>query len=101
MKTRYLFLALVVSGCAGTTLSSADASKAMVALSSAEQVALAYTTLPRCPQATGFCSKQETVDAIKKADGIAYAAVISAVDGPSLATAEAAIAALLAIIPVK
>lgn len=102
MRSLILFSVFALAACSTTpsALSPSDVAKAEVALTSAEQAALIYTSLPRCPQPSGLCSQTATVAAIKKADAVAYAALIAVVDGPSLATAEAAISALLAIVPV-
>ena len=96
--TRIALLAtLAFAGCAA----SAPLAETEIALTTAERAALAYATLPACP-AVALCHKPGIVTAIKQADDVAYAAVKAARTGVgSVATAQAAVAALAAIVPVQ
>lgn len=90
---------LALAGCANPGVSS-KVDAAVVALTTAENVALVYTRLPRCP-APGPCSDQATVDRIKSADMQAYQAVKAAEQNEALlSVALQAVASLQAVVPV-
>lgn len=103
-------LALAVAGALMLSACTADSTAANVAalesaLTAAERGALAYTSLPRCPQPTPVCSDPAKVAAIKAADMTAYNAVsaaeasVRAGNTPDVTAAEAAVAALTALMP--
>lgn len=93
--------ALALAACT-TPAVQTDAAAAEVALTTAERLALAYTTLPQCGAAgaTAICSDPAIKAKIKAADNTAYTAVKAAeTGGTTVAAAVAAIAALQAVIP--
>ena len=89
----FLLVCVLLGACSTTNVAQTE-----IALTAAEQSAFIYASLPRCP-APNPCSKQATVDAIKAADAIAYQAVKAAQSGSAVAEANAAVAALVALIP--
>jgi hypothetical protein len=102
---RIALLALALVGLAACTTSppvAQDIAAVEVALTASEQLALVYTSLPRCGSAgaSALCSSQATVDAIKKADNTAYSAVIAARSNSALISAAVtAISGLRSAIP--
>lgn len=76
----FVGLLFVLPGCASDDLRagvSAKVSAAVVTLTTAERLALIYTSQPRCP-APAPCSDPAIVQRIKDADNQAYAAVKAA-----------------------
>jgi hypothetical protein len=96
-------LCLGLAACPATTPPVAqDIAAVEVALTATEQLALVYTSLPRCvtPGAAALCSAQGTVDSIKAADNVAYKAVVAARSNSGLITAAlSAIGALRSTVP--
>ena len=95
--------AITMSACttAAPTVNN-DIAAAEVALTAGEQLALVYTSLPRCGSAgaSAVCSVQATVDSIKAADNTAYNAVVQARGNSSLINAAlSAIASFRALVP--
>ena len=92
---------LLLAACSATApTANQDIAAAEVALTASEQLALVYTSLPRCGGASVICSVQATVDRIKAADNTAYNAVVQARSNTSLINAAlAAIASFRAVIP--
>lgn len=92
-----LSLLLTLPGCG--TPNTAPALE--VALTAADQSAISYVTLPACPRPAGtLCSDTVVVGQIKAAAGAAYAAVKAYQKGTgTMAVAQAAIAAMVALIP--
>ena len=89
---------LAVGGCANPGVK-AKVDAAVVALTTAERVALIYTGLPRCP-APSPCSDPATVQRIKDADNQAYQAVKAAEQNEALlSVALQAIATLQSVTP--
>ena len=91
--------AITMSACttAAPTVNN-DIAAAEVALTAGEQLALVYTSLPRCGSAgaSAVCSVQATVDSIKAA----YNAVVHARGNSSLINAAlSAIASFRALVP--
>jgi hypothetical protein len=91
-----LFLAASLTACASNGVAQTE-----VGLTSAEQLAMQYVTLPACPSATGaLCSDPSITAKIKAADDVAYAAVKGLENGTvTAAAAQAAVASLLSVIP--
>lgn len=77
---------LSLSACKSTTVAN-DVAAAEIALTGAEQVALVYTSRPRCGGTVTLCSDQVAVDKIKAADQKAYDAVKAARDNSGLISA--------------
>jgi hypothetical protein len=71
-------LAATACSTSGQTVAKIDA--AVVALTTAERVALIYTSMPRCtaPPTTTFCSSPSVVAEIKSLNMTAYTAVKAA-----------------------
>lgn len=92
-----LSLLLTLPGCG--TPNTAPALE--VALTAADQTAIAYITLPACPRPAGtLCSDTVIVGQIKLAANAAYNAVKAYQRGTGTeAVAQAAIAALVALVP--
>lgn len=89
----------ILSACQSASIDSQVAG-AEVALTGAENAALLYTRLPRCNGTTPLCATQESVDAIKKADNQAYAALVEArANTGTIDAALSAIQTLSALIP--
>jgi len=90
---------LLLSACANQPTNTVPALE--VALTAADQTAIAYITLPACPKPNGvLCSDAVVVGQIKAAGSAAYAAVKAYQNGTgTMAVAQAAIAALVAITP--
>jgi TRAP-type C4-dicarboxylate transport system permease small subunit len=104
MRTLLLATALTLSlaACSTSQPVSNDVAAAEIALTSAERVALIYTTLPRCGGAVTICSAQATVDKIKALDTEAYTAVKAAQKNSALISAAwAAISSFQSAIPTK
>ena len=99
--------AAVAALCLLAACSSAKVAQTEVALTAAENAALQYVQLPRCPGPVpgALCSDQAIVAKIAAADNAAYAAVkqAEANTGNSAAqqVAQDAVAALTALVPVK
>jgi hypothetical protein len=92
-------LSLSLAACASNTVGN-DAAAAEIALTSAERVALIYTTLPRCGGVATICSNPATVDKIKALDQQAYTAVKAAENNSGLISAAwAAISIFQSAIP--
>ncbi len=98
--------ALLLAGCSSTATTnavSADVAAAEVTLTAAEQLALTYTSLPRCSSlaaASPVCSSQATVDKIKALDNTAFQAVrLARSNAAMLPTAIAAIGVLRSAVP--
>jgi hypothetical protein len=90
---------VALSGCGASPGVSAKVDAAVVGLTAAENAALLYTRLPRCP-APAPCSTQATVDLIKAADNRAYAAVKAAEQNEALVSfALDAVSSLASTIP--
>lgn len=92
-------LLIGLTACATTPSNNAPALE--VALTAADQTAIAYITLPACPRPAGtLCSEAVIVAQIKLAAGAAYKAVKAYQAGTGTqAVAQAAIAALVALTP--
>lgn len=109
MKRTILALAalalLGLAGCASTATTNTvitTVAAAEVALTAADQVALAYVTQPQCPAGTvaWTCSDPTTVAKIKSYGASAFTAVMAARNGTgALADAIAAIDAFTAASP--
>ena len=95
-----LVLAAALAACANAGAGiSAKVDAAVVGLTAAERAALVYTSLPRCP-AAALCSDPATVQKIKDADNIAYAAVKAAEQNEALlGAALSAVSALQGTVP--
>ncbi len=94
-------LVLLVA-CSASTSVNNDVAAAEIALTSAERVALIYTSLPRCGGTATLCSTQVTVDKIKNLDLQAYTAVKAAEkDSGLISAAWVAISTLQSVIPTK
>ncbi len=103
---RYLFLAGLLSGalltaaCSTTVGVSSSVDAAVVGLTTAERLALIYTSLPRCP-APAPCSDPATVQKIKDLDLTAYNAVKAAEKNEALLSgALTAISAFQSAVPI-
>jgi len=107
-----MMLPLGLGACSGAGSNpAADIAALESGLTAAESAATAYITLPLCAPApataggnnASLCSKASITAQIKTADAQAYALVkaAEAADGDptSVATAEAAVAALLTLVP--
>ena len=102
---------LALAGCAGTgtPAPATTVAGAEEALTAADQVALAYVTLPQCPPAGGTdgltCSQAATIKTIKADaqaahDAVKAAEAVAAAGGtPVMTDATAALAALQAAFP--
>lgn len=76
---------LVLGACASTSGRVSNAvDAAVVSLTTAERLALVYTSLPRCPVQKPVCSDPSTVARIKDLDNKAYAAVKAAESNEAL-----------------
>lgn len=95
-------LPLLVACSTTAPVSPAQVAGLETSLTIADTLAIDYTTLPACPQASNVCSDPATKAAIKKYAAAAYTAV-KTVQGSRLpadmAVAEAAIAALQTAVP--
>lgn len=78
-----LSLALGLAACAAAPGTQSKVDAAVVALTTAERLALVYTKLPRCP-APAPCSDPNTVTRIKSLDSQAYSAVKAAESNEAL-----------------
>lgn len=98
-----LTAALALGACTGASIAvQNDVLAAEQSLTTAEQVALIYTSLPRCgtPGASSICSDPTMVAKIKALDDQAYAAVKAAEQNQALlSNALAAISSLVAATP--
>jgi hypothetical protein len=97
-------LALALAGCANSGGTQTAVAGTEVALTAAEKAATLYVTLPQCGPAhpAPICSDAPVIAKIKAADNVAFDAVMAARAGGSdakVATANAAIAALVELIP--
>lgn len=96
-------LAVTLAGCAGQSTQQTVA-QTEVALTAAEKAATLYVRLPLCTTtAAKLCSDAKVSGQIKAADQVAFDAVMAARgsgDSAKLAAANAAVAALAALIPV-
>jgi PBP1b-binding outer membrane lipoprotein LpoB len=103
MRNVILTACLVLAGCSNQSAPVVFANSvagAELALTQAEKAALIYTSLPRCPTAP-VCSDSTIVASIGAADNKAYAAVQALKAGTGTQdAAAAAVAILLAAIPV-
>lgn len=79
----------VLTGCSISAPVAQDIAAVEVALTASEQLALVYTSLPRCGAsgASALCSTQAVVDKIKSADNTAYSAVVQARSNSALISA--------------
>lgn len=97
-----LGLSLTTAACSNKPSDTASTvAKIEVALTAAERIAINYVTLPACPKAP-ICADAEVVARIKQADNVAFDAVMAARasgTNANVAAANAAIAALLNLIP--
>ena|SRR5579872_2955364 len=103
MKPTILAAALFVAGCANQNTQTAVYAAA-TALTAADEAAIAYVTLPTCAAHPAPCASPSVVADIKAKATAARAAVKAAEkagDNPSLALANAAVAALTAAVPAK
>jgi hypothetical protein len=94
----------ILANCAGTGGGSVSSkvAAAVVSLTTAERLALIYTSQPRCTVAPPPCSDPATVQRIKDADNQAYAAVKAAEQNEAmLGSALTAIKNLQSVIPVR
>ena len=100
---RYILPLAAVAALAACSTTATVAPQLEVALTTAEQLALKYVTLPACPQPSGtLCSTPSGIAAVKASDDAAYAAVKGYESGTvSSADATAAVTALLSVIPSK
>jgi hypothetical protein len=102
LRVLAVLLMLSMVGCSTSTSVSNDVAAAEIALTSAERVALIYTSLPRCGGVARLCSAQATVDSIKALDTKAYTAVKAAEkDSGLISAAWVAISTLQGAIPTK
>lgn len=103
MRQIALAIAVLLAGCAGQSTQQTVA-QTEVALTAAEKAATLYVTLPLCSATTAkLCSDAKVSGQIKAADQVAFDAVMAARasgDSAKLAAANAAVAALAALIPV-
>lgn len=106
MKNSLAISALVLLAACSTTPGTPPApsngvAALEIALTAADQAALAYVTLPACPSSTkALCSDAATVSQIKTASATAYSAVKAVQAGTAdTVAAQAAIAALAALTP--
>lgn len=94
-------LAVWLAGCsAGATTTTVAQTE--VALTAAEKAATLYVSLPQCPKGTPLCSDSAVIVQIKAADNAAFNATMAARSGgddAKVAAANAAIAALVTMIP--
>lgn len=90
-----------VSACASPAAQTGVAAAA-IALTAADQAAVAYITLPACPSKNGtLCSDAVKVAQIKSAGALAFAAVKAAEAGTGTqANAQAALATFVALVPI-
>lgn len=100
---------LLLTGCASTSgpasgTTATAVAQAEVALTAAEKAATLYVRLPQCVATNRpICSEASINNQIKAADNVAFNAVMAARaggDSAKLAAANAAVAALVTLIPI-
>lgn len=99
-----LGLLLFLGGCASSGGTTTAVAGTKIALTAAEKAATLYSSQPQCgpTHPAPFCSELSLITQIKQADNAAYAAVMAARSGgdsATLDTANAAVAALVSLIP--
>lgn len=105
MKYALIAVACLALAACGAPVSPAEVAALESGLTAADRAALAYTTLPACPIATPVCADAAVKAQIKAKEMTAYTAIksmqaSSAAGTPSsLALAQAALSAYLAVIP--